>query len=66
MKMAFAIFIADFCAVTGSLAVLMKTAVAVFMLFACVTEKLMYVFIVSARDDQRIMGGSGKITLSDR
>jgi hypothetical protein len=32
----------------------MKTAVAVFMLFACVTEKLMYIFIVSAGDVQRL------------
>jgi len=32
----------------------MKTVFAVFMLFVCVTEKLMYIFIVSAGDDQRL------------
>jgi len=39
---------------------------AVFMLFACVTEKLMYIFIVSAGENQRLMRGSCKIALADR
>jgi len=44
----------------------MKTGFAVFMLFVCVTEKPMYVFIVSAGDNQRLMKGSCKIALADR
>jgi hypothetical protein len=54
MKMPRGIFITYVCDGVGSSAVLMKTAVAVFMLFVCVTEKLRYVFILSAGDDQRL------------